>query len=74
MSDQTTYQIGKGLPGWERADDAFFQQLIGHEYLVPVVPCKHGNTGRHIVMESITVSDNKVVEWNWCTGVGEETP
>ena len=42
--------------------------------LVPVVPCEHGNTGRHIIEDSVTAAlmlPNPADAIAWCEGVGD---
>ena len=74
MSEPTTYYQLK-LPD-ARIDPTIkeYEWRIVERWVVPVVPCKHGDTGRHIIEDSVTAAlmlPNPADAIAWCEGVGD---
>ena len=52
---------------WSKTMTAYVEALIDQEVLVPVEPCEHGNTGRHIIDNDECIYDRA---HEWCDGIG----
>ena len=65
----TLYRVPDGLHGG-RSGEPVVDILVANGVLVPVEPCEHGNTGRHIIKGTVTVAHDGSILWGECPGAG----
>ena len=53
----------------DEADTCF--DRLPHQLYAIVEPCEHGNTGRHIIEDTIKVY-SRGPDWEWCDGKPKE--
>ena len=73
MNEPTTYyRIDE--EAWTVKSRDWTRWMKEQGVLVPVVPCEHGNTNRHIVDSDHCLYTDETHEWCPGAAVGEDTP